>query len=315
MKERIFNLFYYVNDNAIYELGFVVYLIAGTDAEKSLFLKNSVVSDFEKAERCSLPERYCNIAIDGRLALQYFMALTRQGRAHEVFEDIFSKSGADTEPLCCITAIADGKPEIDISTPLAPLYLSEYQEHPKIGGGVMSDYLEDYLTPNGFDMPSLVNNDYFEAIKLLFNNGHYVSCMKLLVSFIDTIAFLEFGDTRNNFLKWLDEYADLDTLGVSSAQLWELRNSILHMTNLDSRQVLNGKQKRISFCVAKPGFAPEEDFETKYFNLLDLINVVANALSKWIALFNANPDKFTTFIERYDRVISDDRHGILLTGQ
>lgn len=39
----------------------------------------------------------------------------------------------------------------------------------------MSDYLEDYMTPDGFDLPALMNDDYFEAIRILFNHGHYVS--------------------------------------------------------------------------------------------------------------------------------------------
>jgi hypothetical protein len=307
--ENIYNLFYYVEGNNITQLGYVEHSSSGTDTEKSIFLKNSVNTDFNKAIKLKPSQKYINDT--GCFTLQHFMALSRQGKALEVFEEILSKLGASKEPLCCTTAIVDGKPEIDISTSYDPLYLSKHQGHPKLGGGVMTDYLEKYMKPEGFDMPALINDDYFGAIKLLFNNKHYVSTMKLLVSFIDTISYLEFGDKRNSFIDWLDEYADLKSVKITSSQLWELRNSILHMSNLDSRKILQGKEKRISFCVAKPGTVPDDDYENSYFNLLDLINVIANGLSSWIASFNDSPEKFTTFIERYDRSLSDARHAIV----
>ena len=62
--------------------------------------------------------------------------------------------------------------------------------------------------------------------------------MKLIASFIDTMAFLEYGDVPGNFVRWLDTYAKIPSLGIKSAQLWELRNSLVHMSNLDSQKVL-----------------------------------------------------------------------------
>ncbi|NQZ79966.1 MAG: hypothetical protein HRT52_03005 [Colwellia sp.] len=309
MHEEIYNFFYYVEDNEIIQLGYAKHLIAGTDDDKSNHLKSSVDTDSKKAVKLSPPKKYFNQS--GKFTLQHFMALSRQGKVLEVFEGILSKLGASKNPLCCTTAIVNGQPEIDISTSLGPLYLSKHQGHPKLGGGVMSDYLEDYMKPEGFDMPALIHDDYFEAIKLLFNKGHYVSCMKLLASSIDTISFLEYGDVHGNFIKWLNNYSNLASIEITPSQLWELRNSILHMSNLDSRKVLQGKEKRISFCVAKSGFVPEADFENSYFNLIDLINVIANGLSNWISSFNESPDKFTVFIERYDRILSDARHAVL----
>lgn len=55
----------------------------------------------------------------------------------------------------------------------------------------MEDYLVKYTTPEGFDVPRLINDDFFLAIKLLFNSGLYVSASKLLLSFIDSIAYVE----------------------------------------------------------------------------------------------------------------------------
>jgi hypothetical protein len=41
--------------------------------------------------------------------------------------------------------------------------------------GVKAEALRDRAQPNGFDLPRLINDDYFEAIRLLFNRSHYVS--------------------------------------------------------------------------------------------------------------------------------------------
>ena len=138
--------------------------------------------------------------------------MARAGRSLEVFEEIFSINGASEAPLCCITPIVNGEPEIDIVSGLGALLLGGYEDHPKIGGGLMPDYLESYITPDGFDMPKLIHDDYFDAIKVLFNGKQYVSCMKLLLSLIDTISFIEFGDVQGNFIKWLESYSSLEKL-------------------------------------------------------------------------------------------------------
>lgn len=310
MKERIFNLFYFVQAEIIKELGVVVHGVDGSDSEKLAFLRDAVNDDYRMCDRSAVPLKFCDSLENNRFKFSSYMALSRLGRHLEVFEDIFCRYNAATAPLCCVTAIIDGYPAIDITTNHDPFLLTKHQGHPKVGSGVMADYLEKYMKATGFDMPGLIHDDYFGAIKLLFNKGYYVSCMKLLASFIDTIAFLEYGDIRENFIKWLDDYSEIGKLGINSSQLWELRNSILHMSNLDSRKVLSGEQKRISFCVATKGYTPSEDLDTQYFNLYDFITVLADALSRWVNSFNQNPDKFPTFVERYDRIISDDRHAI-----
>lgn len=59
---------------------------------------------------------------------------------------------------------------------------------------------------------------------MLFNARRYVSCVKLLMSCIDTLALVEFGDVSGNFFKWLDAYVDLEPYDISSkesfATLW-----------------------------------------------------------------------------------------------
>lgn len=308
MPEKIFNLFYFTDTSVISEIGVVVHDYIKSDEESSKFLKEEVSVDYKKCNRYELPQSLHGLNDDGTLNFSSFMALSRVGRQLELFENIFIRYSASASPLCCMTPIVNGEPEIDISTDHSPFMYGNFQDHPKTGAGKMKDYLQEYMTPAGFDLPSLINNDYFSAIKLLYNNAHYVSCLKLLASFVDTIAYLAYGDERGNFVKWLDTYSDLDKIGITSAELWELRNSILHMSNLDSRKVLSGREKRISFYVAQNGYTLPEDNEIKYFNLKSLIDTIASALSIWIQTFNNNPNKFVVFIERYDTVVSDDRY-------
>lgn len=173
----------------------------------------------------------------------------------------------------------------------------------------MKDYLFEYHTPEGFDILRLFNDGYFLAIKLLYNNRRYVSATKLLMSAIDTVAYLDFGDSAGNFSAWLDTYADLQSLNVSSEEVWELRNSLVHMTNLDSRKVLSGKVQRLQFYVGfPPANFPTGDGETKYFGLWQFIQCIGVALQRFAESFNNEPKKFENFFSRYDRIISDTRY-------
>jgi hypothetical protein len=305
MKEKVFNLFLYTDGTYVTDLGLVVHEIGGSDKQKMEFLKNSINDDYLQADVATI--RSCKIGTsDGKLKYSSYMALARVGRSFEVFEELFARYNAPRNPLCCITPIINGEPQIDITQGHEPFYVSSFEDHPKLGKGKMKDYLESYTTQEGFDLPRLLNDDYFNAIKLLYNSKYYVSCMKLIVSFIDTVSYLEFGDTPGGFVEWLKAYMSIEKLGITELQLWEHRNSVLHMSNLDSRKVLAGKEKRISFCVARSGYVPSPDQEIIYFNLKDLIHEIAQALSRWVYTYQ-DPNKILVFIERYDRVISDSR--------
>lgn len=304
MAETIFNLYYFCDKGVIKTLGGTAYIVEGSDEEKMDFLRERSLKDYTSCEIFSISEKNENV-----LTIEYYNALERLGRTLLVFEGIFNYFGAARNPLFCITPIVDGKPNIDISTSFKPFSFYDHPNHPKSCPGKMNDYLIDYLRPEGLDIPSLINDDYFKAIELLFNNKLYVSCMKLLASFIDTVSYLDYGDEQGCFIKWLKKYCDLNRLNITESQLWEMRNSILHMSNLDSRKVRSGKEKRISFCIAKNGYASEGDSETTYFNLSDLIDAISGALQKWISTYNEDHEKMVFFVMRYDRVLSDDRYG------
>lgn len=309
MKEKIFNCFLYTDGTEISQLGVVVHEMDGSDEEKIEFLRRAVHNDFLIASLANV--RSCSIGTsDGIFKYSSYMALVRSGRSSEVFEEFFVRYNSPKNPLCCITSIVNGEPMIDITHGHGLFYVSSFEDHSKLGKGKIIDYLESYTTPDGFDLPKLLNDDYFNAIKLLFNSKHYVSCMKLIVSFIDTVSYLEFGDMPGNFVNWLKTYASITKLGITEEQLWEHRNSVLHMSNLDSRQVLAGKVRRISFCIAKSGYVPSSDLDITYFNLKDLIDEIAQAIAQWIQTFQDISDKMLVFIERYDRVISDSRGAI-----
>ncbi len=171
------------------------------------------------------------------------------------------------------------------------------------------DYFGRYFTDEGFDFPSLINDDFLSPIRLLYQHGHYVSAAKLLLTFIDSIGFVEFGETvPNPFVHWLRSYTDLSAVGITPDELWEHRNSLLHMSNLDSRKVLAGKVKRLMFYVGTlPSGMATESAETKYYNLQTLILRVIDGCGRWFQSYNEQPGKIECFVARYDLIASDNR--------
>jgi hypothetical protein len=301
VSEDAFNLFLFIERGVVNGLGVVVHRLEGTDEQMIARMRDAVGRDLVVCKRFALSEPFQH------LSSEEYSVLCRIGRQPELFEPIFASYGAGQHPLYGVTPVIDGEIVIDVQDSHGPLLLGKFQGHPKLGLGVMPDYLEVYSTPAGLDLGALINDDYFMAIKLLFTSGRYVSCMKLLVSFIETVAFLEFGDTAGTFVLWLEKYAQIRSLGVTAPQLWELRNSLLHMSNLDSRRVSSGRETRISFFVGKRGSPAMRDMNLLYFNLTDLLATIADAVSKWVDSLSADSEKLRNFVQRYDRVISDAR--------
>ena len=173
---------------------------------------------------------------------------------------------------------------------------------------LMIDYVLEYFKDKKFRFAELINDDFFEAIRVTFNKKLYVSSIKLMMSSIDTFSFLEYGES--NFKKWLDTYADLTPLNINSEELWEFRNSMLHMTNLDSKKVIKCKVQRIQFYISKEdaGHFKQSD-EAKYFNYVSLITIIAKAIEQWGNTYLGGGNKIDEFVGRYDRIISDKRYG------
>jgi hypothetical protein len=299
LREPTYNLFLYVEQDAIKELGVVVHDLEGTEEEKLSALQALVDQDYRIAKRYRLQDK---------IEWGRYQALERLGRHLEVFEQIFRDCSAPINPLVAITPIVDHLPKIMAVTGLGALDLDQLQNTPLAQPGVMVDYLKTYVADGRLDVPRLFNDDYFEAIKLLYNARHWVSAAKLLMSFLDTVAFVDMGDLSGNFALWLDKYANLGVLGITSKELWEYRNGLLHMTNLNSRAVARGVTAPLILYVGSmPQPMPSTPDGAKYFNLKELVDTVALAISKWIEDCNSNPSKWVDFVKRYDLTVSDSR--------
>jgi hypothetical protein len=295
--ERIFNIFLYFDAGVANDYGVRHHLVTGQDAEKTHFLLSRVDADYPIARRFKLPRQFT----PGE-----WLAAQRYGDVLHYFEEGLQLFRAPTTPVYCVTAIVDGEPKIDLQVGAEPFRGDAVTDQKD--RGAMPDYLMRYSDGNHFRFTELIHDDYFGAIRTLFNTKLYVSCAKLLMSCVDTLAFVEYGDTTNNFTRWLDAYVDLPPHGISSDELWEFRNSVLHMTNLASRKVIAGKVSPIMPYVgaaeAVPAFAPDS---AKPFNLYGLITAIATGIGQWAESYNTDRDKFLKFIERYDTIISDSR--------
>ena len=171
------------------------------------------------------------------------------------------------------------------------------------------DYFGTFFTKDGFDFSGLINADFFQPVRILYQNQHYVSAAKLLVVAIDSIGYVEYGDIKENtFIRWLNTYVDLSGVGITADELWEHRNSLLHMSNLDSRKVLSGKVRRLVAYVGElPANVELPENNAGYYNLQTLILAIAHAVGRWANTYNEDRKKIHSFVERYDLIASDAR--------
>lgn len=294
MSEVIYNLFAYSDGKIISHIGIVSYKVDSEDSDdnKLNFLKKRSSIDHIDAYKARI--------VSPEITLDDFALRQRKGTAGELFEELFQHMNAPPDPLVVMTIIENGKARVEG-------IFSGATYHDIEGRYKMIDYLSHYKQEQGIDFSRMIDDDYFKAIKLLFNNGFIVSSVKLLMIFIDTIAFIEFGDKTGNFKEWLDTFALLKEIDLEANELWEFRNGILHMSNLDSRNVLNGKVMRLIPCVNLGSTVVDTKCREKQFDLLKLINVIAAGVGKWLESYNSQPSKIGTFIERYDTVVSDAR--------
>lgn len=308
MRENIFNLYLYVNEDIITMVGATVHYYEGDDEEKLQFLKIHVESDLESARKFNLPKQFKLLFLGNLLnAIDYpsYRNLAHQGHELLVFENAFNALNAPKTPLMIITPVKYGKIFFEGS---ADIKYSNQPPPQAIHIEKQNPWFHNYLENGNLHIDKLINDDFFEAIKLLFNAGLYVSSIKLLVICLDTVSFLEFGDVHGNFIKWIDTYMDIKKMEVSSEELREFRNSVLHMTNLDSRKVKVNKVRRLLFYVSnKHAEHRNESDEGKYFNFKDLMYSIAEGISKWGDSYNIDRDKFKDLYDRYDRIISDKR--------
>jgi hypothetical protein len=170
------------------------------------------------------------------------------------------------------------------------------------------DYIGTYFTPEDFNFSGLINDDFIQPVRLLFQAGYFVSASKLLMVAIDSIGYVEFGDKDATFIKWLKRYARLEPIGITAEELWEHRNGLLHMSNLRSRKVASGEVRPLVAYVGKMVDGVKLDNEkTGYYDLQALILEFGHACGRWLETYNDDREKIHPFVERYDLIASDAR--------
>lgn len=292
MKKGAINIFVYSDGHYVTSLGYKIYDKKwNTEAETYSFLQSRANLDYKDAVHCQLKPA---------ITKEEFWLIKRAEelpilleRNHIPFEEI---------PYC-LTHIVNGKPRMDDVS---------FDDNPHTKEPLLSppDYLTTYLTKDGFNFPKLIDDDFISPIRLLFNNKKYISSLKLLLSAVDTLSFVEYGHCNGSFIKWIDEYCDLTTLNVTSTELWELRNGLIHMTNLESHKVRKREVKRLVPYIA-PVEITEVPFlsdEEKCFHFTKfLLQVFPQGIKSWIESYNINREKFPIFFSRYDSIASETR--------
>jgi hypothetical protein len=307
MAEQIYNVFLFFDANDVCStVGYTAHTHRGTDEDGINFLRQRVNEDLSIAKMVSLSRHFTRAEHNARCRL---------GEGHYLYEELFVQAHSSASPLFVSTPVLNGVAHFNYSSEHEGIDVNDVSE--KLGDpGVMVDWLQKYTSDEGIHFSQLIHDDYFLAIKLTFNAGLYVSAMKLLTSCIDSLAYIEYGDDRTctPFVRWLDTYADLSPLGITATELWELRNGILHMTNINSSKVRSNKVRRVSFRIGDSPQIPREAGGVYYFEFLGLIQAFAQAQSRWIESYDRDRDKFAKFVERYDETISDSRVAVTHCG-
>lgn len=305
MAEEIYNVFLFFDAKDVCSVaGYTAHVYEGSDQKGIDFLRARVDADLTIAQKVPLSKPFTRSEYNARCRL---------GEGYYLYDELFIHASAGAEPLFVSTLVLNGKTHFNYSSEHGDLDVNDVSE--KLGEpGIMVDWLRKYASDEGINFSQLIHDDYFLAIKLTFNAGLYVSAMKLLVCCIDSLAYIEYGDDRGAFVKWMEAYCDLAPLGITAAELWGLRNGILHMTNLNSSSVLKGQVRRISFRVGDSPEIPRDVGGVYYFDFLGLVQAFAQAQALWIESYNNDRSKFAKFVERYDETISDSRVAIAHLG-
>lgn len=301
MKNKLLNLYYFSTNELITHVAYVLYEHEGNEQEQSEFLIAKVGTDLVNATYGDIPEEFKDK--QNGISLAKITAMMRTDNLTYIFSNVLRPLDIGPECLHLITPISDGKIMNQHRIEHEPLRQHHIDKFQGYNFSNSNDYLSKYFSDNTFKISQLLMDDHFTPIHYLFNNKHYLSCIKLLFSFIDTIAWIDIGE-HHNFKKWVNNYADISALEISVDELWELRNSLIHMSNLDSQKVKQGSIRRISFSIqAKNSFKTTTIGDTTYFNLVDFLFAVQEAMNNWLKTYEDDQLKIITFVERYDRII------------
>lgn len=103
MKEKIFNLYFVVNNNKVTELRYKIYEIDGREEDKIKYLYSRAKDDYYIAEVLPPPQRE-----NGDLMLyEELVKLERFNLHFQFFEEVFLAYSAPENPLVCVTKVID----------------------------------------------------------------------------------------------------------------------------------------------------------------------------------------------------------------
>ena len=183
MSERVFNIFIYGNETHVHSIGCCEYRKEGSYDELTTYLRSRVDCDYGHARV---------ITVDQPIEREVFYSMERLG---VVADKLITDDIMEENDIFCMTHVIDGQVRVDEIA----------ETNPSAG---LPDYLETYMTAEGFNFPQLIEDDFFSAIRTLWHERKYISSIKLLVSAIDTWGFIEYGSSANCFVLWLDKYCD-----------------------------------------------------------------------------------------------------------
>lgn len=167
----------------------------------------------------------------------------------------------------------------------------------------MDTSMSKYIKEGHFDIAALINDDFLLAIKLLWNQKQYSSTLKLLLCFVDTMAYVSTGNSSpGSFMGWLKKYVDLKKIGITENEVWEHRNSVLHLSTYESTKVKDGKVRKI---VPYAGQLPPKDHEYAYYSLYELQMEIFIGVGRYLEEMIDHPKMVQIFSENYEKTISD----------
>ena len=167
---------------------------------------------------------------------------------------------------------------------------------------------------NDPDPKKRIDVGLFRAITVLYREGWFVSCLKLLVSAIDTFACLDSKNGRTSkkrFCDWLDTYADLSKAGITPEELYQHRCALLHTTTLDSDAV---KQRTVHRLIpykkpASPRLIDKTSSEwmqnSKFFEIIDLVMAIGDGVDEYCDMLEKDPVALARFNKNWENFVFD----------
>lgn len=168
-------------------------------------------------------------------------------------------------------------------------------------------YEDKYVKDGYFDITAMINDDFIIAMKILWNARQYNSFLKLLLCFIDTMSFVSTGSSSpGSFKGWLKKYVDLSAVGITEDELWEHRNSLLHLSTHESIKVKQGKVVKIVPYSGQLEPVPESGL--KYYSSYSLMMEVFQGIGRYLESMSENEKMKEIFCELYPNTISDTHY-------